>query len=242
MRATACKLCGAGLDATPLYSADGDVVCNDCYQRSVAHDRLETQAKYTASAAVAAACISFVVNPALIVSISAISGALVARRLLAQIEATQLTNRARLITLRGSMQAGLALGIVSTGLGLFALIRPFVFEEQRSHAVDAEPTRAELTAACDAHERDACAALGQSFSAEANYAAARGPLHVACTLRDWDACLLLGSHFDNGYHGPGQAQKAAEYYERSCKLHNSEGCRRAQRIKRERAEAEELQP
>jgi hypothetical protein len=210
MQATACKLCDAALDATPLYSADGDVVCNDCYQRSVADDRLETQAKYTASAAVAAACISFLVNPALLVSPSAISGALVARKMLSQIEATQRASRARLITLRGSMQAGLALGIVSTGLGLFALLRPFVFEQQSSHAAAAEPTRAELTAACDAHERGACAALGQSFSAEANYAAAREPLHVACTLRDWDACLLLGSHFDNGYHGPGQAQKAAE--------------------------------
>jgi hypothetical protein len=193
-----CTLCQTEIEGAPHYSTTGELVCSECYQQSVAKDRVETQPGSVAS------------QPTLPAS--------------EEREIGFLTSIILVLVCAGIV----ALGGMSFTRGREPSASP--------------PTRQQLSAACAKQDRHACAALGQSFSDQSNYAAALAPLQTACSLRLSSACALLATHYDDGHYSDPRQDKAFEYFGRACKLGVSDACDSARRVLLERKADEHLRP
>lgn len=80
---TPCATCGRAIDpAQALYSTQGELVCDGCFNQAGVDSRLQQAARGLAIGTVVAALVSWVCNPLFIVSVIAIGNSIAALRLL----------------------------------------------------------------------------------------------------------------------------------------------------------------
>lgn len=103
-----CASCGGAIDpARALYSAQGELVCDACFNSAGIDSRLQQAARGLAMGSMGAACLSWICNPLFITTVIAVGNSVAALRLLVRPDVKE-----ALGARHGSMQVLAIVGLV----------------------------------------------------------------------------------------------------------------------------------